>query len=284
MSLIVLQTLLRELEEGRSAVLISVTGFRGSVPRKDFPRLAVLADGRQIGTIGGGRLDGLGLEMAARLQDRGGELADELVLDVETGQDAGLYCGGKVEIAGRCFTPVAEDMAVIRELLADPDLTPPRLLLFGGGNVALSAAVAAHAIGFGVSVIDDREDFASRQRFPFAESCLAGSVESASNLPPLSARDAVFIMTRSHDHDLEAMDWVCGCAAGYIGLLGSRRKRARILEMLAERGRPVAGLEGRFRSPVGVEVAAETPEEIGLAAAVELIAFRRGVLEFDRQD
>ena len=276
MSLEVLKELQGELEAGRSAVLVSIISFRGSVPRKDHPRALFLKDGRQSGTVGGGCLDGQARSLAGELFERGGSLRRSHTLDVENAQEAGLHCGGSVELEGRRFDDLPEDRALLEELLADPELVPPRLFVFGGGHVGLASARLAHGVGFAVSVIDDRVAFANSERFPFAEACVSGPPEAADELPTLGARDAIFIMTRAHQQDLGVLEWACGTGAGHIGLLGSTRKRDSLLRLLVEHGYSLESLEGRFHSPVGVEIGAATPEEIGLAAVAELVNFRRG--------
>jgi xanthine dehydrogenase accessory factor len=271
----VLKALVAELEEGRGASLVSVIAWRGSVPRKDFPRALFLDDGTQIGTVGGGSLDGLAVRMAASLRETGGVISESSLLTSTDVDASEMLCGGDVEFEGRRFEPVEDDLIMARQMRDDPSLQPPRLYLFGGGTVGEVAFRLATEMGFAVSVIEDRPDYATRERFPRAEAVVLGPASKVAELPSLGANDAVLVMARDHGLDLEAMCQVCGTEAGYIGMLGSKRKRKLILKKMSERGEPVARLEGRFFCPVGLEIGAETAEEIALAAVAELVAFRR---------
>ena len=278
MSQRILEAVLAELEAGRPAVLARITDFRGSVPRKDSPYYAFFTDGRQLGTVGGGCLDVFAQRLAAQVMEQGGSLTGEQHLDSEDAQESGLICGGRVTVEARRLEAGAQDRALLQAMLADPAVQPPRLLVFGGGHVGLAAARIAHEAGFAVSVIDDREEYASALRFPFAERCLAGEVSRAGELPALGGRDAVLIATRGHAYDLEALAWALRCQAGFIGLLGSRRKRDVIARKLIEMGIGADEFQSRCRCPVGLEIGAVTPEEIAVAAVAQLIAFRRDAL------
>jgi len=278
MSLSVLELLQAELEAGRTAVLVALVAFQGSVPRKDHPLALFTGDGRQHGTVGGGCLDGLARELARKTMEHGGTRRAARDLAGEEAEDSGLLCGGQVELEAERFDPGEEALARVGRRLADPALRPPRLLVFGGGHVGLATARFAHAVGFVVSVLDDREAYANPERFPFAERCLAGPVERADEVPALTAADAILVATRGHAHDLEAMDWASRTGAGYIGLLGSARKRGKILDALHARDAPVENLERRLHSPVGLAIGALTAEEIALASVAQLVAFRRGAL------
>ncbi|MBN2171247.1 MAG: XdhC family protein [Candidatus Krumholzibacteriota bacterium] len=273
MSLAVLETLLRELEEGRTGVLVSVTAHRGSVPRKDHPRAAFLSGGRRVGTLGGGRIDGAAADMAREAFRDAPAAPRRRRLDADA--DEGMLCGGSVELEAEYFAPAEAARSRLAELLADPGLRSPRLLVMGGGHVGRSAASFAHAVGFAVFVLDDRAEFASEERFPFAAGRLVGSARTADEWPPPTPRDAVLLANRAHGLDLEALDWACRTEAGYIGMLGSRHKIDALLAELRQRNAPVDGLLGRFHSPVGLSIGAQTPEEIGLAVVAELVAFRR---------
>jgi xanthine dehydrogenase accessory factor len=267
-----------ELEAERGAVLVSVIAFRGSVPRKDYPKALFLDDGRQVGTVGGGCVDGFARQLAMKALAEGKTLRDAQVLDGEDAESSGLICGGRLEMEAEPFAPGAAANERLSELLADPGIAAPLLLIFGGGHVGLASARFADAVGFRVAVHDDRESFVSEERFPFAILRLVGDIAAAGELPDLTPADAILISTRGHSHDYAALAWACRSEAGYVGLLGSRRKRRLLLERLAENGLSAELLERRLRSPVGLKIGALSAEEIALAAAAELVAFRRGAL------
>lgn len=125
----VLQRLLDEIEEGGEAVLVSVTSFRGSVPRKDHPRMLFLSDGTQAGTIGGGCVDGFARTLALKAFRSGGLIRDSLDLDGESADETALLCGGRLDCEAERFGPAGAER--VRELLADREGMSPRLLIFG---------------------------------------------------------------------------------------------------------------------------------------------------------
>ncbi|MBM4117521.1 hypothetical protein FJ251_07200 [bacterium] len=266
-----------ELLAGRPAALVSVTAWRGSVPRKDYPRALFLADGQQLGTVGGGCVDGAARVLALRVLAEGGRLAETLELDGEDAEDASLVCGGALGLEAERLAPGAAALARVEALLADPALRPPVLYLLGGGHVGLALARFADALGWRVFVHDDRPEFVDAQRFPFAAARLGGPLASLSAWPPPTAADAIAIATRGHHLDLAALRWAIAQPAGYLGLLGSARKRALLERRLSEEGVSAAAC-ARLHCPIGLAIGAESPEEIALAAAAELTAFRRGAL------
>lgn len=151
----------------------------------------------------------------------------------------------------------------------------PRVLVFGAGHVGAAIARAAAAAGFRVVVIDDRREYADPARFNGETTVLAGGVEDALARFPLTARDAVVVATRGHRHDALIVERVAPSPAGYVGLLGSRRKQAVLSKALGAAGVPAESL-ARIRVPVGLPIGAETPEEIAVSVVAELVAWRRG--------
>jgi len=273
----VFERLLGELGEGRSAVLVSVIESRGSVPRKDRPRMLFTLEGLQVGTIGGGCIDGFALELSRRALEADGPLRDTLIMDAESGDETGLICGGEILVEAEVFSP--EDLSRAEKLAAEPGEAAPRLLLFGGGHVGLALARFVHELGFEVHVLDDREAFGNPERFPFAASARAGKVAAADLWLPTGENDAVVVATRGHRHDEEALAWAAGTEAGYIGMLSSSRKRKLILAALQARGIGPEALAGRFHAPVGLSIEAVTAEEIALAIAAELVQWRHAAKE-----
>lgn len=150
----------------------------------------------------------------------------------------------------------------------------PRVLVFGAGHVGAAIARAAAAAGFRVVVIDDRAEYADASRFGDGIAVLTADVEGALLRYPLTAADAVVIATRGHRDDALILERVSTSPASYVGLLGSKRKKAVITKALATAGVPVARLK-RVRVPVGLAIGAVTPEEIAVSVVAELIAWRR---------
>lgn len=150
----------------------------------------------------------------------------------------------------------------------------PRVVVFGAGHVGSAIANAAAVAGFRVVVVDDRPEFADRRRFPETTRVVAAAVDAALAAVSIDPRDAVVIATRGHRHDATILERVASLGAGYVGLLGSRRKQAVVTKALRAAGVAPAALE-RVRVPVGLPIGAETPEEIAVSVTAELIAWRR---------
>lgn len=155
----------------------------------------------------------------------------------------------------------------------------PRVLVFGAGHVGAAIARAARAAGFRVVIIDDRADYADPSRFGEGIDVIAAEAGEALAQHPLTAADAVVIATRGHRNDALILEQVALSPAGYVGLLGSRRKKAVVTKGLTTAGVPAESLE-RVRVPVGLAIGAITPEEIAVSVVAELIAWRRA----DRTD
>jgi xanthine dehydrogenase accessory factor len=219
--------------------------------------MLVFADGRTVGTIGGGcyESDAAGKARESLRTRKAGvaryDLADGLA------EENGLICGGRMEV------------------FIEPLDSSPRLLVVGAGHVSQHVSRMAAAVGFRVHVVDDREKFANRERFPeAAEVSVAGIAEFVAGLelPPTAY---VVVVTRGHAHDLSAMRAIAGRPLRYVGMIGSRAKVAKIFEALASEGAPADWLE-QVHAPIGLQIGAVTPEEIALSIVAELVAVRRG--------
>ena len=151
----------------------------------------------------------------------------------------------------------------------------PRVLVFGAGHVGAAIARAASAAGFRVVVIDDRSEYADPSRFEAGITVLAADIETTLARYSLTTGDAVVIATRGHRNDAEILSRVATSSAGYVGLLGSRRKKIVVTKGLKAAGVPAKSLQ-RVRVPVGLPIGAVTPEEIAVSVVAELIGWRRG--------
>jgi len=161
-----------------------------------------------------------------------------------------------------------------RHTMVEHLLLAPRVVVFGAGHVGSAIANSAAVAGFRVVIVDDRPEFANPERFPGAIRVVAASVDAALGQVAIAPHDAVVIATRGHRHDAAILERVATCGAGYVGLLGSRRKQAVVTKALQQAGIPAEALQ-RVRVPVGLAIGAETPEEIAVSVVAELIAWRR---------
>jgi xanthine dehydrogenase accessory factor len=156
----------------------------------------------------------------------------------------------------------------------DPILPHPSLCIFGAGHISLSLAHMADLIGFRVIVVDDRSDFANTDRFPRADQVLVASVPDAFAQLPIDAKTYLVAVTRGHAMDEQVIAHALRTPARYIGMIGSKRKVASILDRLRARRFSDADI-ARVHAPIGLDIKAETVEEIAVSILAQLIAIRR---------
>jgi len=189
---------------------------------------------------------------------------------------ATVWDGGAVKTfeAGRRAGGPAASLSADRRTMTELLTAPPRVIVFGAGHVGAAIARAAAAAGFRVLVVDDRPEFAAASRFDDGVAVVCAGVDHALATHPLTAADAVVIATRGHQHDAVILSKVAASPADYVGLLGSKRKKAVITKALLTAGLPQAALD-RVKVPVGLDIGAVTAEEIAVSVVAELIAWRR---------
>ncbi len=241
---------------GRRGALATIVQVQGSVPSYETSKILVRDDGSICGTVGGGCVEA---EVWSAAQDvmreeKARRLHFNLNADPE--YDNGLVCGGSLDI------------------FIEPILATPTLYLFGGGHISLSLSKIASIAGFESIVVDDREAFANRERFPESSEIHAGPWEDTLRRLQPNEFSYLVIATRGHKGDLTCLRWALGTSARYIGMIGSRRKLLEFSKVLDAEGVPSARLE-RVHSPVGLDIGALTPQEIAVAVVAELIAVRR---------
>ena len=237
------------MAEGRAAALCTVIGVKGSAPRHGEARMLVYEDGELLGTIGGGRWEHVvhqaALEALAEGQPRR--------LSAHLTRDLGMCCGGAMEV------------------YIEPLATQPVLHLFGAGHVALALHPIVQALGFRVRVYDDRDELLSAERFPDAQLVLG---DPMTRLPELGGLDYALIVTHDHLLDQRLLEALIRQPSAYLGMIGSRAKVAKFFLRLRAAGVDER-LFARVAAPVGLDLGAETPEEIAVAIAAELVRVRR---------
>ena len=163
------------------------------------------------------------------------------------------------------------------EVFIEPIAPPPDVYVVGAGHVGYHVARLATLVGFRVHVLDDRETFANRERFPSATEITVDGIAGFLAGADLPSTSYVVVVTRGHTHDLSAMRALAGRPFRYVGMIGSRAKVARIFDALAGEGAPAEWL-AQVRAPVGLQIGAITPEEIAVSIVAELIAVRRAAM------
>ncbi|HVB99330.1 MAG TPA: XdhC/CoxI family protein [Candidatus Dormibacteraeota bacterium] len=252
----IFEEIVRLRSQGRRAALATVVHVNGSIPSFESSRMLVRDDGSIAGTVGGGCVEADVWAAAKDVILAGQPRKLTFHLNNDPSYDTGLICGGTLEI------------------FVEPILPSPRLYIFGGGHVSLSLTRAAHDAGFEIAVIDDRESFANRERFPMATEILTSFEEAFDKIVPNSSSYLV-IVTRGHKDDMRVLKWAAKTAARYIGMIGSKRKVLAVYRALEKEGISPESL-AKVHAPVGLEIGAQTPEEIAVSIVAELIAIRRG--------
>ena len=151
----------------------------------------------------------------------------------------------------------------------------PRVVIFGAGHVGVEIAKLARSVGFYVVAIDDRAEFANAERLPWANEVVAADFRSVLDRFVFDEDDFVLATTRGHSFDAYIIEHTAASPARYVGMLGSKRKKAVILKALKEAGVPQAALD-RVVTPIGLDIGADTPAEIGVSVVAELVKVRRG--------
>jgi len=247
----------RALADGEDAALVTIVSTRGSTPQQVGAKLLVYADGRQVGTIGGGcyESDAAGKGREAIRTRRASLVSYDLSDDVA--RDNGLICGGTMQV------------------FIEPLDAAPTLVLAGAGHVSQQVARTAQSVGFRVQVVDDREKYANTDRFPDAAAVHVHPIDAWLRDTAFPPTAFVVVATRGHVHDLDALLALAGRPFRYVGMIGSRAKVAKIRTALLEAGVPAAWLDA-VHAPIGLRIGAVTPEEIAVSIVAELIAVRRG--------
>jgi xanthine dehydrogenase accessory factor len=233
--------------------LATIVNYKGSVPRR-VAKMIVTKDLKTYGTIGGGCVEGQVAEEAALMLKEGkkGVAVKSYDLVEEEFGGVGMNCGGKIDVAIEIIEP------------------EPSLIIAGSGHLSSALAKLAHMLGFQITVIDP---MAKKERFPEASRVISDFVEN--NLPNIATTENsyIVIVTR-HKDDLPALRAALKTKARYIGLIGSKRRVIEAFRILIKEGFKEEQLE-RVNAPIGLNIGAQTPDEIAVSIMAEIIQLRR---------
>ncbi len=250
-----IRELLGAVDRGESVVLATVVDTRRSVPRHAGSKMLVYASGATSGTIGGGEMEArVRDEAAAALLDGRPRLLRYDLLDPRRG-DPGV-CGGEVH------------------LYLEPYMPPATVFVIGCGHVGAAVVELAHWMGFRVVAFDDRAELVSAEAVPLADVRLSGDLPAALAEAPITAETHVVVVTRNMGLDLALIPPLLDTPARSIGVMGSTRRWATTRAELVARGVAAEALE-RVVSPIGLDLRAETPQEIAVSILGEIVRVRR---------
>ncbi len=249
---------LAELEARNAAgAVCTVIRTRGSTPRHAASKMLVYPDGHILGTVGGGGLEQHVIDEALKaLGDRQPRLLEYDMVDPSRG-DVGV-CGGTVEV------------------YVEPILPKPVLVVVGAGHVGKAVAHLAHWLGFRVAVSDDRPEFCTPQAVPAGDEFFPCPLVELPSRLKITPWTYLVLTTRGMDVDVQGLPGLLETPAAYLGVIGSKRRWTETRRQLLAAGTPEEKL-ARVHSPVGLEIHAETPEEIAVSIMGEIIALRNKV-------
>jgi xanthine dehydrogenase accessory factor len=247
------------LDRGEEVALVTITSSTGSTPQRVGAKMLVYADGRTVGTIGGGCYENDAFWKAREAINARKPLNVKYELNDDIAEESGLVCGGQMEV------------------FIEPVEAAPDVYIFGAGHVGYSLARMAHDTGFRVHVIDDREKFANAERFEAGTDVIVDDIPTWLQAHQLPSTSYAVVVTRGHKHDLDALRALAPSNLRYIGLIGSRAKVKRIYDALRDEGISPDMLS-RVHAPIGLDIGAITPQEIAISILAELIAVKHGKL------
>jgi xanthine dehydrogenase accessory factor len=241
------------LREQKTFALATIVDYKGSVPRR-AAKMIITKEQRTFGTIGGGCVEGQVAEEAALMLKQGskGIILKSYDLVEEEFGGVGMNCGGKVDVSIEIVEP------------------NPRLIIAGSGHLSSAILKLAQILRFEVIVIDP---LAKKENFPEATIVLSDFPET--NLPSVHvSQDTYIVIVTRHKDDLPALRAALKTKAGYIGLIGSKRRVLEAFRILLKEGFTQQQLN-RVNAPIGLHIGAETPEEIAVSIMAEIVQHRR---------
>ncbi len=300
-------TLLYEMEKHHDTVLCTIIADSGSTPRGKGAQMLVGDAGLLSGTIGGGAVEGGAIALGQTLLRERRSAVHEYKLRHNDGEDIGMVCGGDVtvhlqfiaagdpvwkELAGSVLQRIAlrQPGALVLALdggapalrdvpetdsahIALPLPIGERAILFGGGHCSLALCPLLTTVGFRVTVVDDRPELVTKERFPTADAVICCDLDRVTETVPIGEEDYVVVMTNGHSHDFAVQEQVLRGRYAYIGVIGSRAKTASVNARLREAGISEAAIAS-VHTPIGTAIKAVTPEEIAVSIAGEMICVR----------
>ncbi len=227
-----------------------VTSTVKGTPRKAGAKMVVMEDGSLFGTIGGGRNEKAATEECLKAIHSG---RSNLVTYNYFGKEGQSICGGQIKV------------------FVEPFVGQKHLIICGAGHIALPLSYLGKLLNFKITIIDNRKELANKKRFPHADQILLGQHAQILQKIEIDPDTFLMIVTQGNEYDYECLAVAIETKAGYIGVISSKAKRIKFLNRLMEKGIPV-DLLNRIRMPAGIDIGAQTPEEISISIITEVIS------------
>lgn len=257
------------LEQGEDFVIAKVVDTKGSTPRKKGAWLLMKKDGTTQGTVGGGRLEAETEKLCKEVfQTKEKSRLHHFKLNTEEQDALDMGCGGDADVLIQYI-----DAAHPEEFVEEFNLETTAYI-FGAGHVGLALEPVLRYVNFKTAVIDDREEYANRERFPeAAEVKVLPDFKHSFDEIQTDENSYIVIVTRGHMGDYDVLKDALKQKSAYVGMIGSRKKNAMLFDMLRKEGYSEDDI-ARVHAPIGLSIKAETPEEIAISIAAEMIQVR----------
>ncbi len=250
-------------KSGEPAAFAIVIKIEGSTPRKVGAKMVVLKDGKAVGTLGGGDLEKMVIEEAMDVIKQGQPRIASFTLDIEKGK-LDMMCGGKLDV------------------YIEPIFPDEKLVIFGAGHITRRLAPLMKMAGFQVSVVEDSPDLLQKDKFPETENLILTDMEQFARDLPSDPGTYIVLLSRGYSRDKTILSQLIQKDFKYIGMIGSLRKINMMKEELQKEEIPEEAFS-KLKAPIGLDVGAETPEEIAISVAAEIIGAKKGKLHLFRK-
>ena len=251
----VIRAINEAVENGKPIAIATIVKTDRSTPRDIGAKMVVYPDKSIVGTIGGGPLEALTIVEAVKAIVAGQSKLLEYNLNPNDPNNIAMMCGGNVQVFIDIITPQQE------------------LIILGGGHVGQRIAQIAHAIGMPHIVVDDREEFANRSLFPHAMKVIITDFKKAFDRIEPTEKSFIVIVTRCHAWDIDCLELSMKTKARYIGVIGSRNKTKKVMDILKKKGLdPLA--DPRVYAPIGLDIGDNSPGEIALSIMGEIVKIK----------
>jgi len=259
---------LKTLFHSGAAVICTITESKGSSPRKAGSMMLVDEKGRTWGSVGGGALENLCIAKAVEVYRTKKGFVQEFDLSSKLEDGNSMICGGDVTVE---FSYL-DSREAVSAFFGDEE-KPVRVWLFGGGHVGTELVPVLEHLGFDVFVLDDRPEFCSKERHPKAKQCILCDYSDIEKYADIKPEDYVAIMTHGHKYDQTLLLQSVKKNPAYLGCIGSRRKVAATHQFLRDNGVSQEQID-KIESPIGIDLLGDTPEEIAISIAAQMIRYR----------
>lgn len=239
-------------ENGKKAALATIISNKSHTPRHVGTKMLIKSNGDTVGTIGGGNIEHNVCKEAEEVIRK--NKAKIISFDLTGKPDSGIdmICGG------------------IMEIFLEPIFSAPVVFIFGGGHVSLALYKIAKTVGFSVVIIDDREKYTKKERFPEADEVIFSEYKDVFSKININESSYIVIVTEEHRHDEFVLEKVINLNYAYLGMMASPKKRDTIFSNLEKHGIKKEIFD-KVCSPIGIDINSETPEEIAVSIVAEMI-------------